>query len=112
MYLTKSKYLVFICIFGLTSQPVYYFRIYAKRKVNRSVDNIFYRLGYVETFVTGIGRIMDSYEQYSKKPNFDLIETTFSITLPNNYKANIVTPSLSQEDIIINYLKEYNKINR
>lgn len=74
---------------------------------NKSVDNIFYRLGYVESFWTGIGRIMDSYEQYSKKTIFDSTENTFSITLPNmNYKkttikSNIVTPSLSQEDIII-----------
>ena len=27
-------------------------------------------------------------------------------------KSNIISPSLSQEDIITNYLKEYNKINR
>lgn len=27
-------------------------------------------------------------------------------------RSNIISPSLSQTDIIINYLKEYNKINR
>lgn len=85
---------------------------------NPNLANIFYRLGYVESFGTGIGRIMDSYEQYDKKPIFDATENTFSITLPNmNYqentiKSSIVTPSLSQEEIIVNYLKEYNKINR
>lgn len=85
---------------------------------NPNLANIFYRLGYVESFGTGVGRIMDSYEQYSKKPIFDATENTFSITLPNmNYqeaiiKSNIVTSSLSQEDTVINYLQEYNKINR
>ena len=85
---------------------------------NPNLANIFYRLGYVESFGTGIGRIMDSYAQHDKKPIFDATENTFSITLPNiNYeeitsKSNIISPSLSQEDIIINYLKEYNKINR
>lgn len=83
---------------------------------NPDLANIFYRLGYVESFGTGIGRIMDSYEQCDKKPIFDATENTFSITLPNmNYreiKSNVVTPSLSQQDIIINYLKEYSKINR
>lgn len=85
---------------------------------NPNLANIFYRFGYVESFGTGIGRIMDSYGQYDKKPIFDATENTFSITLPNmNYeeilnKINIISPSLSQEDIIINYLKEYNKINR
>ncbi len=85
---------------------------------NPNLANIFYRFGYVESFGTGIGRIMDSYAQYDKKPIFDAAENTFSITLPNmNYqeldnKYNLISPSLSQEDIIINYLKEYNKINR
>ena len=85
---------------------------------NPNLANIFYRFGYVESFGTGIGRIMDSYAEYNKKPIFDATENTFSITLPNiNYeeissKSNIISPSLSQEDIIINYLKEYNKINR
>lgn len=85
---------------------------------NPNLANIFYRFGYVESFGTGIGRIMDSYAEYNKKPIFDATENTFSITLPNiNYeeissKSNIISSSLSQEDIIINYLKEYNKINR
>lgn len=85
---------------------------------NPNLANIFYRFGYVESFGTGIGRIMDSYAEYDKRPIFDATENTFSITLPNmNYvevsdKASIISPSLSQEDIIINYLKGYNKINR
>ena len=85
---------------------------------NPNLVNIFYRFGYVESFGTGIGRIMDSYAQYDRKPIFDATENTFSITLPNiNYekvssKSNIISLSLTQEDIIINYLKEYNKINR
>lgn len=85
---------------------------------NPNLVNVFYRFGYVESFGTGIGRIMDSYAQYERKPIFDATENTFSITLPNiNYedklsKSNIIAPSISQEDIIINYLKEYNKVNR
>lgn len=85
---------------------------------NPNLVSIFYRFGYVESFGTGIGRIMDSYTQYNRKPIFDATENTFSATLPNiNYekvssKSNVISPSLSQEDIIINYLKEYNKINR
>ena len=65
-----------------------------------------------------MGRILDSYEHCDKKPSFDATENTFSITLPNmNYqeitdKSNIIIQNLSQEDIIINYLKEYNKISR
>lgn len=85
---------------------------------NPNLANIFYRFGYVESFGTGIGRIMDSYEEYDKKPVFDTTKNTFSITLPNmNYqkitgKSNIVVPNMSQEDIIISYIREYNRISR
>lgn len=50
---------------------------------NPNLANIFYRFGYVESFGTGIGRIMDSYTQCDKKTIFDATENTFSITLPN-----------------------------
>ena len=54
---------------------------------NPNLANIFYRLGYVESYGTGIGRIMDSYENFDKKPFFDATENTFTIVLPNmNYK--------------------------
>ncbi len=84
---------------------------------NPNLANIFYRLGYVEAFGTGIGRIMDSYELHDKKPIFDVTENTFYICLPNiNYdeskKINTVSSFSSQEDIIINYLNTYSKINR
>ncbi len=85
---------------------------------NPNLANIFYRLGYVESFGTGIGRILTSYEHNNKKPSFDATENTFSITLPNmNFKestnkTNIVNQSLSKEKIIIDYIKMHNKINR
>ena len=84
---------------------------------NPNLANIFYRLGYVESFGTGIGRILDSYEKDDKKPVFDVTNNTFSIILPNrNYieisnNLNIIT-NLSQEDIIIDHLKTYKKITR
>ena len=84
---------------------------------NPNLANIFYRLGYVESFGTGIGRILDSYEKDDKKPVFDVTDNTFSIILPNrNYieisnNLNIIT-NLSQEDIIIDHLKTYKKITR
>lgn len=84
---------------------------------NPNLANIFYRLGYVESFGTGIGRILDSYERDDKKPVFDVTNNTFSIILPNrNYieisnNLNIIT-NLSQEDIIIDHLKTYKKITR
>lgn len=85
---------------------------------NPNLANIFYRLGYVESFGTGIGRIMDSYSDNDKKPVFETTDNTFSIVLPNvNYHENnnIINnyvSSMSQEEKIVNYIKSYNKINR
>lgn len=85
---------------------------------NPNLANIFYRLGYVESFGTGVGRIMDSYEQYDKKPVFDATENTFSIMLPNvnyqenNTKENNVESHISQEEMIIDFINNYSKINR
>ena len=85
---------------------------------NPNLANIFYRLGYVESFGTGIVRIMDSYEEYDKKPIFDVTENTFSIILPNiNYQEKkedlkMASPSLTKEEIIIDYINKYSKISR
>jgi ATP-dependent DNA helicase RecG len=49
--------------------------------------NIFYRLNYVESYGTGIGRMLDIYEQFNLKPSFTVTDNAFKVTLPNvNYK--------------------------
>lgn len=84
---------------------------------NPNLANIFYRLKYVESFGTGIGRIIESYQNYDKKPLLLNTENAFKVILYNvNYeeKENIkILPSnLTQEEKIIKYLKNNNKINR
>lgn len=83
---------------------------------NKNLANIFFRLHYVESFGTGIKRIIQSYENYNKKPIISSTENTFKVTLYNvNYKENnnVKLPSsLSQEEKIVEYLKINNKINR
>lgn len=83
---------------------------------NKNLANVFFRLNYVESFGTGIKRIVQSYENFSQKPIILGTENTFKVTLYNvNYKENenLNLPSiLSQEDKIIEYLKINNKINR
>lgn len=83
---------------------------------NPNLANIFYRLRYVESFGTGIGRIIESYKEYEKKPIFVDTDNAFNVTLYNvNYVENneIVLPSnLTQEEKIIEYLKKNEKINR
>ena len=83
---------------------------------NPNLANIFYRLKYVESFGTGIGRIIQSYDDYNKKPIFVDTDNAFNVTLYNvNYVENhekILPSNLTQEEKIVEYLKKNNKINR
>lgn len=49
---------------------------------NRNLANVFYRLGFVEIFGTGITRIKQLYEDSVRKPDFEVTENTIKITLP------------------------------
>lgn len=84
---------------------------------NPNLANIFYRLKYVESFGTGIGRIMESYKEYDKEPLISNTQNTFKVTLYNvNYvdknNIKILPTNLTQKEQIIEYLKKNNKINR
>lgn len=82
---------------------------------NSNLSNIFYRLKYVESFGTGIGRIIESYEGFSKKPEFLITENTFKTVLYNvNYKDNIEENKndMNEEETIVDYLKSNKRINR
>ena len=49
---------------------------------NRNLANVFYRLGFVEIFGTGITRIKHLYEEALIKPDFEVSENTIKIVLP------------------------------
>ena len=49
---------------------------------NRNLANVFYRLGFVEIFGTGITRIKQLYEESLIKPNFEISENVIKIVLP------------------------------
>ena len=49
---------------------------------NRNLANVFYRLGFVEIFGTGITRIKQLYEEGLKNPDFEVSENTIKIVLP------------------------------
>lgn len=87
---------------------------------NKNLANLFYRLDYVESFGTGIERMIDEYAKYGLKPIFESFGGSFKTTLPNvNYKEeskDVVTvepiKKLSQEEKVIRYLEENEKITR
>ena len=49
---------------------------------NRNLANVFYRLGFVEIFGTGITRIKQLYEEGLKQPDFEVSENAIRIVLP------------------------------
>lgn len=65
---------------GITEEEYLSGRISVLR--NRNLANVFYRLGFVEIFGTGITRIKQLYEEGLKKPDFEVSENTIKIVLP------------------------------
>lgn len=65
---------------GITEEKYLSGRISVLR--NRNLANVFYRLGFVEIFGTGITRIKQLYEEGLKKPGFEVSENTIKIVLP------------------------------
>ena len=65
---------------GITEEEYLSGRISVLR--NRNLANVFYRLGFVEVFGTGIIRIKQLYEKALTKPEFEVSENTIKIVLP------------------------------
>ena len=65
---------------GITEKEYFDGKISVLR--NRNLANVFYRLGFVEIFGTGIVRIKQLYEEGVIKPDFEVSENTIKIVLP------------------------------
>ena len=50
---------------------------------NKNLANVFYRLQLIESYGTGMGKIMSSYNGSMLKPNIQVSSGAFKITLPN-----------------------------
>lgn len=70
---------------------------------NPIISNVFYRLGIVEIFGTGILRIKNTYEDSVKKPIFNVTTNTIKIILPI-YNSNYILEK--GEDAIFEILKK------
>ena len=93
---------------------------------NQNLANVFYRLTLIEAYGTGLTKIMDTYESTGLKPTISITKNTFKIILPNiNEKYEIKEVSnliesnpltyvskVDNEQIIINYVKQYGSITR
>lgn len=65
---------------GITEKEYLSGKLFVLR--NRDLANVFYRLGFVEIFGTGIIRIKQLYELALVKPDFEVSENAIRIVLP------------------------------
>jgi ATP-dependent DNA helicase RecG len=69
---------------------------------NEKLANIFYRLGIVEAYGTGIMRIMDDYANCARKPEINVTDSSFMMMLPNmrHDKANCADMNEQETEVL------------
>ncbi len=73
---------------------------------NRNLAEMFHRLNYIESYGTGIRKIISLYSDQTVKPEISITPNSFRISLPNRNKGNPVTANVpSQYQTVIDYLK-------
>ncbi len=88
----------FLSVGGLV-QGIGYDEIMAGVSISRNpnLSEIFYRLQYIEAYGTGIGKIMDSYNEYKFSPSINITDNSFKVTLPSILNQNKVHDNSSSE---------------
>lgn len=97
------KGITLIDIMGGVSQPR-----------NFVIANIFYRLELIESYGTGIGRIMESYKESTKKPIFHPAPASFVVTLPKMSLAIDHTTEYQEREAeaVLELIETKNEISR
>ena len=62
---------------------------------NMNLAIVFQRLGLIERFGTGIGRILKSYQNSIEQPYFEITDTSISVTLPFNQSISELSSNAS-----------------
>jgi ATP-dependent DNA helicase RecG len=71
---------------------------------NQHLANVFYRLKLIEAYGTGVPKIMECYDNENVKPQVEVSDNAFKITLPNtNYAHEAPAP---KKEAVINEKKE------
>lgn len=74
---------------------------------NPIFGNVFFRLGYIEKFGTGIRRIMKSYENSIRKPYFTFSDNSIVVRLP---ELSMEISGLSKDESILLNVMTNNKL--
>lgn len=79
---------------------------------NEKLAGIFYRLALIEAYGTGIPKIFESYEDCPFKPEIEVSNNAFKITLPNKNKYAEEDALSEQEKSIIDMIDQKKEIKR
>jgi len=76
---------------------------------NKNLADVFYRLQLIESYGTGIPKIMRAYSKSSIKPKFEITDNAFKVTLPNISSSESADTNLSidNEHSADHHIKEY-----
>lgn len=74
---------------------------------NRNLAEMFHRLKYIESYGTGIRKILSLYSDSSVKPTITVTPNSFRISLPNRNSGTVVKAAVpKQYQAVIDHLKE------
>ncbi|MEG1067090.1 MAG: ATP-binding protein, partial [Anaerovoracaceae bacterium] len=81
---------------------------------NMIIADIFYRLKLIESYGTGIQRIIESYETSNRKPKFQSATASFVVTLPKIVERSLLTldGEITNIDMARQLIKEKGEISR
>lgn len=81
---------------------------------NAVIANVFYRLELIESYGTGIQKILESYAGCGIEPKFAPAPASFVVTLPNRNTAETTAsdPGLSREENILRLMAKQGTVTR
>lgn len=78
---------------------------------NRNLAEMFHRLKYIESYGTGIRKILSLYSDSSVKPTITVTPNSFRISLPNRNSGTVVKAAVpKQYQSVIDYLNEHDSM--
>ena len=91
---------------GLSTEDLF---IGVSQPRNEKLANVFYRLKHIESYGTGLRRIMQYYDDFEIKPEITATHGAFMLTLPNMNHAKPFRAKRSQKPqhkTVLNYLRD------
>lgn len=68
---------------------------------NENLANVFYRLGLIEAYGTGIPKMMRSYSGHPMQPTVEVSDNAFKITLPNRNNPKVDLMTSEREKLVL-----------